>query len=92
MEGPGGVLPPADLFTRLSDEVVLHILTFVPWPDVHARAALVCRRWWAITKEPLPFHTPLRTQRCHSPPPPPTRIPFCLAIVLIALLLLFFFK
>lgn len=61
MEGPGGILPtPADLFTRLSDEVVLHILSFVPWPDVHARAALVCRRWWAITREPLPFHTPLR--------------------------------
>ncbi len=67
MEGPDGVLP-ADLFTRLSDEVVLHILTFVPWPDVHARAALVCRRWWAITKEPLPFLTPLRTQRPHTNP------------------------
>ncbi|ELR19427.1 IQ calmodulinbinding domain containing protein [Acanthamoeba castellanii str. Neff] len=45
MEGPGGILPtPADLFTRLSDEVVLHILSFVPWPDVHAPVTMKKRR------------------------------------------------
>lgn len=37
---------------EVGDEVLVHILTFVPPGQLIGKVSRVCRRWWAISHEP----------------------------------------